>query len=389
MLQARHHEIRVDATLEAIARVRVDAELASGLRDIERVPERRLDQHVGGFGRAAGFLTAHDAGERFHRLFVSDDTDRLVELIGSAVEREQALAFAAAPDGEIAVHFCGVEHVQWTPAVEGHEVGDVDQRIDGAQPDRDEALLQPFGGGAVLHATHEAQRKAGAQLGLFDLHRDRAGECALHGLRRGIDELAHVGGRKVARDAVHTGAVRAIGREIDLDDRIVELRPFHVALADRRVGRQVDDALVVVGQFHLGFRDEHAAAFDAANGANAERDLLARNVGAGRREHAVHAGARVRRAAHDLDRIAGAGVDDADAQPVRVRMLLRLDHPGDGEGAKRLRLVLDVLHLEPNHRELAGERVERLVGGEMLFEPRQRELHGLAPRTVAMRPVEV
>ena len=86
-------------------------------------------------------------------------------------------------------------------------------------------LLQPFGRGAVLHAAHEAQREAGAELGHFDLHRDRAGECALHGLRRRIDELAHVGGGKIARDAVHAGAVRAVGREIDLDHRIVEAAP--------------------------------------------------------------------------------------------------------------------------------------------------------------------
>ena len=38
------------------------------------------------------------------------------------------------------------------------------------------------------------------------------------------------------------------------------------------------------------------------------------------------------------DRIARAGIDDADAQPVRVRMLLRLDHPRDGEGASAFAL---------------------------------------------------
>ena len=47
-LQPRHHEVRIDAALEAIARVRIDAELAPGLRDVERRPQRRLDQHVGG-----------------------------------------------------------------------------------------------------------------------------------------------------------------------------------------------------------------------------------------------------------------------------------------------------------------------------------------------------
>ena len=66
-LEARQHEVRIDAALEAIARVGVDAELAAGLRDVDRLPQRRLDQHVGGVLVAARCLAAHDAGERLRR----------------------------------------------------------------------------------------------------------------------------------------------------------------------------------------------------------------------------------------------------------------------------------------------------------------------------------
>ena len=48
MLQPRHHEGRIDAALEPIARIRIDAELAAGLGDVDLVPQRRFDQHVGG-----------------------------------------------------------------------------------------------------------------------------------------------------------------------------------------------------------------------------------------------------------------------------------------------------------------------------------------------------
>ena len=47
-LQPRHHEGRIDAALETIAGIRIDAELAAGLRDVDLVPQRRFDQHVGG-----------------------------------------------------------------------------------------------------------------------------------------------------------------------------------------------------------------------------------------------------------------------------------------------------------------------------------------------------
>ena len=86
-LEAGQHEIRIDAALEAVARVGIDAELAAGLRDVELVPQRRLDQHVGGRLRAAARLAAHDAGERFDSLLVGDHADRLVERVGLAVER--------------------------------------------------------------------------------------------------------------------------------------------------------------------------------------------------------------------------------------------------------------------------------------------------------------
>ena len=37
-IEPRHHEGRIDAALETIARVRMDAELAAGVRDVGLVP---------------------------------------------------------------------------------------------------------------------------------------------------------------------------------------------------------------------------------------------------------------------------------------------------------------------------------------------------------------
>ncbi len=174
------------------------------------VPQRRFDQHVGGRFRAAGLFAAHDAGKRFHAFVVGDDADRVVERVGLAVERQQRLAGARAPHREIAAHFRGVEHVQRPAAVVGDEVGDIDQRIDRAQPDRGQPLLQPVRRRAVLDAAHQAQREGRAQRGRraeIERHLHRAGELAFDRLDRRVLELAHVGGGKIARDAVHAGAV--------------------------------------------------------------------------------------------------------------------------------------------------------------------------------------
>ena len=133
---------------------------------------------------------------------------------------------------------------------------------------------------------------------------------------------------------------------------------------------------MVVGNLQLGRRAQHAAALDAADGADAERDVLAGDEGAGRREHADEAGARIRRTADHLHRRAAvAGIDHAHPQAIRIRMLLGRNHPRDRKRRKRLRLVLDVLDLEPDHGELVGKLFQRLVGVEMFLQPGEREFH--------------
>ena len=160
--EARHHEGRIDAALKAIAGIGIDAELAAGLGDIHRHPQRRFDQHVGGGFRAAGFFAAHDAGERFNPLVIGDDAHRVVERVALAVERQHALAGARAAHGEIAAHLGRIEHMQRPPAVVSDEIGDIDQRIDWAQPDCGQPARQPIRRWPVLDAAHEAQRKGGA-----------------------------------------------------------------------------------------------------------------------------------------------------------------------------------------------------------------------------------
>src|SRR6185437_15150385 len=99
-------------------------------------------------------------------------------------------------------------------------------------------------------------------------HLHRTGELALHQLDRRIVEAAHIGGGEIAGDAVHGGAIGTVRRQVDLDHRIVETGPVRVAGADRRVLGQVDDAFVIVGNLQLELRHQHAAALDAADGAD-------------------------------------------------------------------------------------------------------------------------
>ena len=178
--------------------------LRPGLRDVDLVPQRRFDQHVGRRLRTAGRFAAHDAGERFHAVVVGDHADRVVERVDLAVEREQRFAVLCAAHHEIALHLVGVEHMQRPAAVIGHVVGDIDQRIDRTQADRGQPLLQPFRRRAVLDAAHEAQREARARASALNSTVTFTGEgnSPLTGLIGRVLQLAHVGGGQIAGDAV-------------------------------------------------------------------------------------------------------------------------------------------------------------------------------------------
>src|SRR3546814_14548830 len=65
-------------------------------------------------------------------------------------------------DLQVALHLAGIEDVQRPAEVEGHVVGDVDQRRDGAQADGAQAVLQPGRAGTVPHAAKAAPGHVGA-----------------------------------------------------------------------------------------------------------------------------------------------------------------------------------------------------------------------------------
>jgi hypothetical protein len=178
---------------------------------------------------------------------------------------------------------------------------------------------------------------------------------------------------------VDRGAVGTVRREVDLDHRIVEPGIGRVGNADRRILGQVDDAVVIVGNFEFRRRAQHARALDAADGADSERDVLAGNICAGRREHALHAGAGIRGAADHLDRSALARIDHAHAQAIGVGVLLGGDHIRHFVGRQRLRLVLDLFDFQAD----AGERLDDVVEGgrgvEMILQPGEGEFHCCSP----------
>ncbi len=151
-IDAGTDRLRVDATLEAEARVGMDAVAAAGPGGADRIEIGGFDEDVHRRLGAAGLLAAHDAAEAEHAAVIGNDAGFAVDLIFSAVEREEALARLAEAGLDGAMNLVRVVDVKRAAAVVGNVVGDVDQRVDRAQADRAQALLHPCGRRAVLDA---------------------------------------------------------------------------------------------------------------------------------------------------------------------------------------------------------------------------------------------
>ncbi len=272
--------------------------------------------------------------------------------------------------------------MQRAAEVEREVVGHVDQRVDRAEAERGQPVLQPLRAGAVAQAADGPPEHPGARLGPRDLPlqpalergRDRCGAPRL--------QRAHAGGGEVAGDAANGERVAPVGRYADLDDRVVEPGPCDVGGADRRVVRQLDDAGVVLAQAHLAIGEQHSGTLHATDFSDLERNAGAGDEAAGGGEYTLHAGTRVGGAAHHRGD-AVARIDLADAQPVGVRVRGGLDDAGDAECRQCGTAILHAFELQPDHGQRVGDAVERRVGVEVVAQPGEGEFHRLTPPRAA------
>ena len=152
-----------------------------------------------------------------------------------------------------------------------HEVGDVHDIVDRALADGHQPLLEPVGRRVYLHVLQGNADIAGRQVGCLDDHRN--------GLSCAGNKRAHVGQRprhgdvvlhairiQVARHANVAGAVHAVRRQADFEERVfLQLQLRAGRRADDGTGIEHHDARVVISDAELVFRADHAVALDAAD----------------------------------------------------------------------------------------------------------------------------
>ena len=326
----------IKPALEPVAGVGIQVQLAPGGRHRNRVEHRDLEEHAGGAVAHAGALAAHHTSQIIDTFGIADCDHAGFHLVGLLVQSGERLAAIRLPHDQLtAVNLVDVIGMQRATQIEHHIVGDVDKGADRALADGVQAPRHPVRARPVGDAAKgDAGDQRGQMLGPVKIEPpgDRAVEAAF--MRAGVQRLqrAVAGSGQIARDAANAEAIGAVRGDGDLDDRIIQTGPGGEALADRRVLIQIDNAVMLVRDHHLALRAEHAVRVLAADVAGLQHQIDAGHIGAGRGEDALHAGARVRRAADNLHRITAAGIHHADAQPVGIGMLLGGDHLGDGEG---------------------------------------------------------
>jgi len=176
--------------------------------------------------------------------------------------------------------------------------------------------------------------------------------------------------------------VAQIGRELEREQRVVEVQELADVLAERRVGRQFEQAAVVLGQLELARRAQHAEALDAAQLALADLERLAvlarRQFGADGGERNADASTRVGGTADDLQRAVRAvrtGIDRAHAQLVGVRVLFGFEDLGDDDAVEGGRDGALLFDFHAGHRQQMGQRIAAQFRVAELAQPRFGELH--------------
>ncbi len=326
--------MRVDALFPAVRAFRSQPQPLGRTEDRVRLEVRRLEQHVGRRLGDLRFLPAHDPGERDGAFPVGDHQVGRLELAQKAVERPELLPLAGtAHDDPPLGQRRMVERVQRIAEREHGVIRHVDDVGDRPHAGIRQPCAQPRRRRADARAAKEPPHVARAALEILhpDVDHLVAGDAGIAAGRRRKLEVVDRG--HLARDAVHGHEVGAVAGGLD-EENVLDERE---RIGERRAGLPLlgknHDPRVVRAERDLVLGEDHPVRQLAAELGRLEGRAV-REYGSGQRHRHRRAGAEVPRAADDLTRLALTDVDLAELQPVRVRMLPRLEHAADEEAAQ-------------------------------------------------------
>ncbi len=125
--------------------------------------------------------------------------------------------------------------MQRPAAIQRDEIGDIDQRGYRAQADGFQQILKPLRRRTVLHAADQAAREHRSRVcltrGEIQRGRDRRFERSGHRRQIAFPKTPKTGRCQIACDAIDTRRIATVGRDRDVDHRIVEAQRLRRRLA--------------------------------------------------------------------------------------------------------------------------------------------------------------
>ena len=217
---------------------------------------------------------------------------------------------------------------------EHHVVRHVDDVRDRSHAGGEQARLQPGGARANRRAAEDSPDVSRTRLQIVDAHIDALVTRRFGVAPRRRRQLGAGQRCDLTCDPVDGREVGPVETGLDLEHGLGERQ--HVAERRTRlelVGEHHDPA-VIGAELELALGEDHPAGELAAELGLAQRLLRARQQRTGERDGDGRSGAEVPRAAHDLARLAFPDVDEAELEPVGVRVLAGFDDASDEEGGE-------------------------------------------------------
>ena len=379
--------VNIDAAFVAIGRIGREPESLAGGADGLALEERALEDEVGGVGADAGIHAAHNAGDDQGLGGVRDDQHLGSEHALLAVERREFFSRDGATNDDLsAAKFTRVEGVQRLTGFEHHIVADVDDVIDRTEADGGEARLEPRGARANLNAGNNV---CGVEWAVFrTVDADGGQEIAAQSracrfVDRAAEDFLRVEERELeprgefTRDAEVREGVGAVGRDLDIEHGVSGREHIVDGGTERRAVRENEEAGGIFGDAEFLRGTHHAVGGLAADFRLLDFEISGQNCPGKCYGDAV-ADLVILRAANDglhAERV--AEVDRADGEFVGVRVFIAdKDFADDDMGELGRAGADDLLHLEAEEGDRAGDLVVRSVEGDVVAEPVKRNFHG-------------
>ncbi len=202
---------------------------------------------------------------------------------------------------------------------EQYKVRDVDHWADRAEPGSFQPFAQPLRRGTpIVEPPDHTAGETGAARPRHQFDGEAFGGRGLERFGGRRLEWQAAGRRHFARDPTHRHGIAPIGRDADLEQRLIEPQIFAQRRTERRILAKLDDAFARLRQPQFTRGTQHALRFDAAQLRLADGELT-RQLCPHHRQGTAQSGAGIVCAADHLQ-FRPARVDAAHAQFVRLRM---------------------------------------------------------------------